>query len=153
MHYQRHRFLLASVFSSVVDWVSGQCCFGKNRLRSTLGEHLPKHVGNIDYSLGDMITPGDKSERVRIMPAELAGIAKPTSEEYERARGAPRPGRALAELGWREIVLEMQALMQPGDELWEYCSDKQSWDQLMGLAGFELLRGGEVVKRRVWRMN
>jgi hypothetical protein len=43
--------------------------------------------------------------------------------------------------------------MQTGDELWEFCTDRESWQQLMGSAGIELIRDGNVVASIVTEMN
>ncbi len=33
----------------------------------------------------------------------------------------------------------------PGDELWVYCSNPDTWKRLCGRAGFAIVRSGEVV--------
>ena len=48
---------------------------------------------------------------------------------------------------------ELKSLMQPGDELWEYCSSKESWRRCMGRSGLELVRNGIVVASIIHRMN
>jgi hypothetical protein len=35
--------------------------------------------------------------------------------------------------------------IQPGDELWEFCSAQATWSARMGRAGYELLRDGVVI--------
>ena len=47
----------------------------------------------------------------------------------------------------------LKSQMQPGDELWEFRTDRESWQQLMGSAGIELIRDGNVVASIVTRMN
>jgi hypothetical protein len=46
-----------------------------------------------------------------------------------------------------------KAAMNPGDELWEYCSAKETWDQGLGMAGIELVRDGKVIAHLMTRMN
>ena len=41
----------------------------------------------------------------------------------------------------------------PEDELIEFCTDKQSWNVGMGLAGYLLRRNGADVDRLITRMN
>jgi hypothetical protein len=41
----------------------------------------------------------------------------------------------------------------PGDELREYSSSRESWDMLMGVAGFEISRDGKVIHRKMTSMN
>jgi hypothetical protein len=43
--------------------------------------------------------------------------------------------------------------MRPGDELWEYCSPQEDWDNCMGSEGIALVRGGAVVDTHLCRMN
>ncbi|MGA7936542.1 MAG: hypothetical protein WCA35_23510 [Kovacikia sp.] len=40
-----------------------------------------------------------------------------------------------------------------GDELSEFCTSKESWEQGMGSAGFVLKRNGEIIKSLVCKMN
>lgn len=47
----------------------------------------------------------------------------------------------------------LKAEMRPGDELWEYCTSRASWQALMGSAGYLLMREGEVVAGVTIRMN
>jgi len=48
---------------------------------------------------------------------------------------------------------EFKSLMEPTDELWEFCTDKLAWQSGLGLAGIELVRNGEVIAQFVTRMN
>jgi hypothetical protein len=50
---------------------------------------------------------------------------------------------------WRELI----AQMQPGDELWEFSSSRDSWQHLCGRGGIALVRGGEVVASVLTEMN
>jgi hypothetical protein len=48
---------------------------------------------------------------------------------------------------------DLREQLQDGDELWEFCSDERSWDELMGWAGYALVREGAVVGAVVTRQN
>jgi hypothetical protein len=50
---------------------------------------------------------------------------------------------------WKNVI----AQIQPGDELWQFASDAQSWRDLAGRAGISLVRNGEVVTSIVTMMN
>ena len=81
-----------------------------------------------------MLVPGKQFQRRRI-----------TLEEFERDHlGSDRDNPK-----WKAF----KATIQPDDEIWEYCSDRQSWDELMGIAGVELIRDGERVATLEHRMN
>jgi hypothetical protein len=43
--------------------------------------------------------------------------------------------------------------MKPGDELWEFCSPQETWAELMGRAGYVILRKGETVAEIVTMEN
>ena len=49
--------------------------------------------------------------------------------------------------------LELKAQMQPGDELWNYCSPPESWQRLAGRAGICLVRNGEIIASILTAMN
>ncbi len=44
-------------------------------------------------------------------------------------------------------------LMQPGDELWQFCSPGESWANLAGRAGYAIVRDGEIVHSLVTLLN
>lgn len=48
---------------------------------------------------------------------------------------------------------ELLEIMQPDDELWEVCTSKQSWDELMGWHYIELCRDGKTVSQIILSMN
>jgi hypothetical protein len=50
---------------------------------------------------------------------------------------------------WRAMIGEMQH----GDELWEFASSPESWQQLAGRAGIALVRNGEIVASIVTMLN
>jgi hypothetical protein len=98
-----------------------------------------------------MLIPSNTDQRRRITIAEAEAEHTPTGQEPERIRRFP----ALAKpFGFQNDVWEaLKAQMQAGDELWEYCTDRGSWQQLMGSAGIVLIRDGEVVASITTLMN
>ncbi len=50
---------------------------------------------------------------------------------------------------WREVL----ALLQPGDELWNYSSPSETWQNLAGRAGIAVVRDGKVVATLMTLMN
>jgi hypothetical protein len=50
---------------------------------------------------------------------------------------------------WQALLAEMQ----PGDELWQFSSPKESWQGLAGRAGISLVRDGEVIDSIVMCMS
>jgi hypothetical protein len=68
-----------------------------------------------------------------------------TLEEYEREHlGAERENAKW--IAFKETI-------EPEDEIWEYCSDEHSWDQLMGFGCVVLIRGGKTIATLTMRMN
>lgn len=47
----------------------------------------------------------------------------------------------------------LKAEMQPGDELWTFCSSDESWANLTGSEGIALVRDGTVIAEIVTCMN
>lgn len=47
----------------------------------------------------------------------------------------------------------MRQIMLEGDEVWEFCSDFDSWANLCGRAGFALVRRGKVIATIVTMLN
>ena len=50
---------------------------------------------------------------------------------------------------WREL----KRLMQPGDELWTFCSPREEWDRCMGWQGLLAVRGGKLLEVVVTAQN
>ena len=50
---------------------------------------------------------------------------------------------------WRDLLGQMQ----PGDEIWEFDSSRESWEHLCGRSGIALVRDGEIVASVVLVMN
>lgn len=55
--------------------------------------------------------------------------------------------------GVNQRWLSLKEQMQPGDELWFFNSDQQSWASLAGRAGFVIMRNGEAVASMVTVMS
>ena len=82
-----------------------------------------------------------------LSPAE-SEVRRPVSLETVRSRGnASRSQKFKAE------CLSFVSLAQSSDQIVEFCTAKDSWNQGMGSAGYELLRNGVVVARVLTRMN
>ena len=47
----------------------------------------------------------------------------------------------------------LKAKMLPGDEIWFFASDAESWRQLAGREGYALVRDGDVIDTFVTGMN
>ncbi len=43
--------------------------------------------------------------------------------------------------------------LRQGGELWEFCSPPETWKELMGWAGFAVVRDGEIVASIVTQQN
>src|SRR5262249_56287630 len=98
-----------------------------------------------------MLVPSDTDQRRRITVAEAEAEHTPTGQDPERVRRFPELAKPF---GFQNGLWEaLQAQMQPGDELWEYCTDRESWQQLMGSAGVGLVRGGEGVASITTRLT
>lgn len=50
---------------------------------------------------------------------------------------------------WKKLL----ELMEDGDELWEYCSPRESWGNLCGRAGIALVRNGVVLSSLLTLIN
>lgn len=47
----------------------------------------------------------------------------------------------------------LKGKLQPGDELWTFCSPQELWDRRMGWQGILLLREGQVVEVCITAQN
>jgi hypothetical protein len=102
------------------------------------------------------LVPGneDRRRRVTVEQAEadyLEGAAQSirSAENDDSRRETLQKPFGFVNEEWEEL----KSMMQPGDELWEYCTSKESWNMLMGSAGIELIRNGEVIASFLIRMN
>ena len=91
----------------------------------------------------------------------FARLQKPQPSAARRRRSRADKKRDAARLdtlrlpfGYQNPAWEaLKAQMRPGDELWEFCTAKSSWDEGLGWAGYQLVRDGVIVCTVVGRMN
>jgi len=116
-----------------------------------------------------MLIPTESHQRVRRSVAEaeaayVASVAKfatsrKPARRGRRSRADKKRDRDRAQtlrlpFGFQNQAWEaLKAEMRPGDELWEFCTARSSWDQLMGVAGYELRRGDVVICTVVVKCN
>lgn len=60
-------------------------------------------------------------------------------------------GRWVA--AFREALAEFREMLQPGDELYYYCSNQEEWDMGFGSEGYAIVRDGELLDTLLMRMN
>ena len=75
-----------------------------------------------------------------------------TLEEKHRVRGdsrIPDVPFGFLNTAWTKL----KAQMQPGDELWEFHSGKESFAKSAGRAGYSIVRNGVIVASLIVRMN
>lgn len=87
-------------------------------------------VEKITVAEAEAAHPGLRDERPRRFP----DAAKPFGFNNEK---------------WQAL----KSMMQPGDELWIFCSSAESWKDLAGRRGIVLLRNGEAIAEIVTLMN
>jgi len=84
---------------------------------------------------------------------EPAWLIRPVSVAQAEAANTPRdpPGTPFGlRLGaWRAFI----AQMKDGDELWEFRSPRDSWAKMCGMAGYSLVRRGEIVDSIILMQN
>ncbi len=90
-----------------------------------------------------MLIPSDHPQRRRITIAEAEAENTPKGQEPERVRKFPQLQKPFGFQNEQWEALKSQ--MQPGDDLWEFCTDQASWHALAGCAGIELVRGDQVI--------
>jgi hypothetical protein len=81
----------------------------------------------------------------------LRGMAalKLSNENKQKLLEHSEPFRKWIEERWKPFI----AQMQPGDELWQFLSPEHTWANLMGRAGYAIVRNGEIVHSLVTVMN
>jgi hypothetical protein len=72
-----------------------------------------------------------------------------SDENKQKLLDRSEPFRKWAEERWKPFI----ALMQPGDELWQFRSPDHTWANLAGRAGYAILRDGEIVHSLVTLLN
>ncbi|WP_425616674.1 hypothetical protein NA78x_000326 [Anatilimnocola sp. NA78] len=99
------------------------------------------------------LKPGPQQQERRVTVAEVeadyfASLKIKRSECEERRTQLKKP-LGYCNGDWEKL----KAMIQPDDELWEVCSDKESWSQGMGSQYLDLRRSGESITHIVLRMN
>lgn len=54
---------------------------------------------------------------------------------------------------WTQKWDEFFGFFEDGDEIWEFCSPLEDWEQLMGSEGYVLIKENQVKKILILRMN
>lgn len=109
-----------------------------------------------------MLIPTDQDQQRRVTVeqaeadyyAQVKELLATTSERQHQKKDSRRAETLRKPFGFGNEEWEaLKAQMQPGDELWEVCSARASWDALKGQAGYELRRNGAVVMAVITRLN
>jgi hypothetical protein len=83
-----------------------------------------------------------QTDEVGMFPADW--LVRQTSiqeaEDHTGVRGMRR---------WNDL----KTAIEPGDEIWIFCSPPKMWEAMMGRRGFVLLRNGKEIARVVTVMN
>jgi hypothetical protein len=110
-----------------------------------------RYLATIETSA--MLTPAAQFQRRRRTVEELEADNIPQDQEPDRVRQFPELLKPFGFLNAQWDAMKRQ--MQSGDELWEFCNEKEMWEGAigMGLAGVELVRDGQVIATLVTRMN
>ncbi len=76
------------------------------------------------------------SEKVTVRQSEAANMSGGKAFGYQHRK-------------WERLKQDMQ----PGDELWEFCSPEDTWVHLKGRQGYAVVRNGEIVTTLITSMN
>lgn len=103
-----------------------------------------------------------RKSRHRRKQTKAEGLARldlrlaPASEDAEREVTVEQMLEVVGTSSYEMFRKELQKFLghlEPGDTLIEFCSNRASWDELMGFAGYQIKRDGEIVKMLVTSMN
>ena len=99
------------------------------------------------YSLPRVMTVRELSAYLRVHPSTI----------YKLLRRGELPGFRIG-TDWRfnaEVIDRwcLERNMKPGDELWEYNTGGDSWENLRGEMGYAVVRNGKVVEFEMLMMN
>jgi hypothetical protein len=157
VHYAVHRQLLwwGAVLTTLVSLIAARHAtpYAEHLFRTALHSSLSVLVF---VSLGGLLIWWWREQQDEILrylvcdkkvmrkaPARFSLRCKLTADETEELLRGPR-GKYL-----RPLVEKMQ----PGDELWQYCSNRRSWMALAGRSGFMICREGRVIGGRLTRIS
>ncbi len=100
---------------------------------------IPRIIRRIAESLSPVTK---QTGEARLFPVDW--LVRPVSileaEDHEGLRSMER---------WNDLT----AVIQPGDEIWLFCSPPRTWEVMMGREGYVLLRNGKEIDRVVTVMN
>jgi hypothetical protein len=91
----------------------------------------------MDNPISQMLT-----RRTTIEDVELGFAAAPRLPWWKRALGFRNPGVCD---DWLIAWSRFKGTLQEGDEVWEFCSPTDTWENLQGRAGYAIVRGSQVV--------
>lgn len=83
-------------------------------------------------------------------------MLRPTDEHQQRRASIEELDQLIAKATnpqFVEVCIEFKAKVQEGDEVWEFCTDRRSWDYLAGRAGYLITRNGETIATLVTLLN
>lgn len=84
----------------------------------------------------ERLTPSEKHQKRTVTVAEVESTLTPQTS----AR-------------WRSEWEKLKSQVRTGDELWEFCSSEDSWNHLMGYAGYALIRDGKEIATLITHRN
>lgn len=99
----------------------------------------------------DQDNQDQRGERRPITIEEAERMHTPTREDPARVKKFPQ---LALPFGFNNGQWEsLKAQMQPGDELWWFSTSAQTWKDLRGRAGIELVRHGKPIAVIITLMN
>jgi hypothetical protein len=155
--------------ASIVDADSGEP-LAEERIR----EYLANFRAWLDEAAEALLAAGHSADRVWAAVGELYAYAdqverflahdprldwlvrRVTPEEAAAAHMVQTPALGDASVPFGFLAEQWQKLrtgMRVGDELWEYCSPPETWDELAGRAGYVVVRNGRIVADVLTSMN
>ncbi len=98
--------------------------------------------------------------REEAVPPGYSRWRRTTVVEAEKSQRAPGSGTEgvdahiwVTQSDTHAFWQVLKSLLQPGDELYEFSTDQESWDALAGRAGIHVVRDGEIVATIITMLN
>jgi hypothetical protein len=85
----------------------------------------------------------------RTTVAEVERQHSPPGSDFERVEYPTYVMQPDAYADWQAL----RSLLQPGDELWEFSTDQESWNGLAGRAGLCVVREGKAAGALITMLN